>query len=89
MPILTPSVRVARALNRVERTLRNWQDEPNCPRSDVNRMLEIVADLRGWVQAHVLEDIERVEYHLKDRADSTPFPPLPPPASSDSPPVSE
>ena len=67
-PILTPSQKAASALRRAERALRNWQDDPDSPRSDVNRMLAIVDDLRKWVQAHVLADIEKLEGSDKDAA---------------------
>ncbi len=67
-PILTPAQRAASALRRAEKALRNWQDDPNSPRNDVNKMLAIVDDLRGWVQAHVLADIERAEHRLKEKA---------------------
>ena len=70
-PILTPSQRAANALRRTERVLRNWQDDPDSPRTDVNRMLATICDMRGWVQAHVLADIERAELrHKADPSDS-------------------
>src|SRR5690348_6220183 len=72
MPIVTPSIRAARALLRVESALRNWQDDPDSPRADVNKMLDIVADLRLWVQGHVLADIERIEQRLKEQAPPCP-----------------
>lgn len=71
MPILTPSVQVARALRRVERTMRNWQDDPDSPRADVDKMLAIVEDLRQWVQGHVLADVERAEIQLKMQSESS------------------
>lgn len=74
-PLLTPSQRVASSLRRVERALRNWQDDPDSPRNDVDRMLAIVSDLRIWVQGHVLADIERVERHLRERSSSMEPPP--------------
>ncbi|HLK60015.1 MAG TPA: hypothetical protein VKU00_25875, partial [Chthonomonadaceae bacterium] len=47
-------------LRRAERALRNWQDDPDSPRNDVDRMLDIIQDLRQWVQGHVLADIEKM-----------------------------
>ena len=67
-PIVTSSQRAASALRRAERALRNWQDDPDSPRADVDRMLAIVDDLRQWVQAHVLSDIEKVERTLHDHS---------------------
>ena len=58
-PIVAHSQQVASALRRVERALRNWQDDPDSPRADVDKMLAQVHDLRMWVQAHVLADIEQ------------------------------
>lgn len=60
-PILTSSQKVASALRRAERAMRNWQDDPDSPRADVDRMLTIIGDLRAWVQGHVLADIEKIE----------------------------
>jgi hypothetical protein len=60
-PILTSSQKVASALRRAERAMRNWQDDPDSPRADVDRMLVIMSDLRQWVQGHVLSDIEKLE----------------------------
>jgi hypothetical protein len=60
-PIVTHSQKAASALRRAERALRNWQDDPDSPRTDVDRMLAIIDDLRKWVQAHVLADLERAE----------------------------
>lgn len=60
--IMTSSQKAAGALRRAEDALRNWQDDPDSPRSDVDKMLHIVADLRSWVQGHVLHDIERVTH---------------------------
>ena len=65
-PIVTPSQRAASALRRAERALRNWQDDPDSPRADVNKMLAIVIDLRQWVQGHVLADIEKAAPALRD-----------------------
>ncbi|HEV2474557.1 MAG TPA: hypothetical protein VGS41_17905 [Chthonomonadales bacterium] len=65
--IVTPSQRAASALSRAERALRNWQDDPDSPRSDVDRMLAIIEDLRSWVQGHVLADIEHAEALVRDR----------------------
>lgn len=59
-PLMTPSQKAAGALRRAEKALRNWQDDPDSPRSDVDRMLAILGDLREWVQGHVIADIERV-----------------------------
>ena len=77
-PILTHSQRAASALRRAERALRNWQDDPDSPRTDVDKMLSTIQDLRQWVQGHVLADIERLT--------SRPRPPQPgpmkPPTSS-------
>ena len=67
-PILTSSQKAASALRRAERVLRNWQDDPDSPRSDVDRMLQIVSDLRQWVQGHVLSDIEKAERALREKA---------------------
>jgi hypothetical protein len=61
--VLTPAQKAANALRRAERALRNWQDDPDSPRQDVDKMLTIVGDLRQWVQGHVLADIERVYPH--------------------------
>lgn len=63
---LTASQKAASALRRAEIALRNWQDDPNSPRSDVDKMLAIVDDLRDWVQGHVLADIEHA--HPRSRA---------------------
>ncbi len=57
--LISPAQRVAGALRRTDRALRNWQDEPESPRSDVDKMIAIVADLRTWVQGHLLLDIEK------------------------------
>ncbi len=57
--IPTPSQKAASALRRAEKALRNWQDDPDSPRSDVDKMLAIIEDLRSWVQGHVLSEIER------------------------------
>jgi len=57
-PILTSSQKAASALRRAEKSLRNWQDDPDSPRADVDKMLTIIADLRSWVQGHVMADIE-------------------------------
>ena len=64
--LLTHSQKAATALRRAERALRDWQDDPDSPRTDVDRMLGIVSDLRLWVQGHVLADIERTEYRLRE-----------------------
>lgn len=69
--LLTPSQRAALALRRAEKALRNWQDEPDSPRKDVDRMLATMADLRLWVQAHVIADVDRAEQMLKERAASS------------------
>lgn len=68
-PLYTASQRAANSLRRAERALRNWQDEPDSPRNDVDKMLTIISDLRAWVQGHVLADIEKI----------TTRPPDPPP----------
>jgi hypothetical protein len=60
-PIITSSQKAAVALRRAERALRNWQDDVDSPRGDVDRMLATMNDLSQWVQAHVLSDIEKVE----------------------------
>lgn len=75
-PLLTPSQRVASALRRTEKALQSWQDDPDSPRHDVDKMLAVVTDLRAWVQGHVLADIERAERLLRSR------PPTEPPAAS-------
>jgi hypothetical protein len=66
-PIITSSQKAASALRRAERALRNWQDDVDSPRADVDRMLAIMNDLTHWVQAHVLSDIEKVECAMHDR----------------------
>jgi len=58
---LTSSQKVASALFRAERALRNWQDDPDSPRADVDKMLAIIADLRAWVHGHVMDEIEHPE----------------------------
>jgi hypothetical protein len=65
---ITPAQRTANALKRLETQLRNWQDDPNAPRSDVDKMLLIVGELRGWVQGHVLADLERAERALQNQS---------------------
>ena len=65
-PILTSSQKAASALRRAERALRNWQDDVDSPRSDVDRMLAIMHDLTHWVQGHVLSDIEKVETSIRN-----------------------
>lgn len=60
-PIMSASQEAATALRRVECALRNWQDDPDGPRSDVNRMLNIIGDLRTWVQGYVIDEIETIE----------------------------
>lgn len=72
--IITSSQRAASALSRAEHALRNWQDDPNSPRSDVDRMLLIIADLRSWVQGHVLTDIEHAEMLVRERRDRSASP---------------
>lgn len=62
---LTASQKTANALRRAETALRNWQDDPNSPRGDVDKMLTIIADLRAWVQGHVLTDVERAHTRSK------------------------
>ncbi len=57
--LISPAQRAAGALRRAERALRNWQDDPASPRNDVDKMIAIVADLRTWVQGHLLLDIEK------------------------------
>jgi len=56
--ILSPSQKAANALRRAEKSLQNWQDDPDSPHNDVDKMLAIVHDLRNWVQGHVIADIE-------------------------------
>ena len=75
-PLLTNSQRVASALRRTEKALRSWQDDPDSPRHDVDKMLAVITDLRAWVQGHVLADIERAERLLRSR------PPTDPPGAS-------
>ena len=48
-PILTSAQKAAAALRRAETVLRNWQDEPDSPRKDVNEMLRLVAEMRALV----------------------------------------
>jgi hypothetical protein len=67
-PIYSSSQKAATALRRAERALRNWQDDEDSPRSDVDRMLAIMNDLTQWVQAHVLSDIEKVERRMHERS---------------------
>lgn len=66
--LLSPSQRAASALRRAEKALRDWQDEPDSPRKDVDRMLAEVNDLRLWVQGHVLADIDRAQLLLQEKA---------------------
>jgi hypothetical protein len=69
-PIFSSSQKAAAALRRAERALRNWQDDEDSPRSDVDRMLAIMNDLTQWVQAHVLSDIEKVERRMHENSTS-------------------
>jgi hypothetical protein len=62
---LTHAQRVSHALRRVESQLRNWHDDPDCPHQDIDRMLAATAEIRQWVQAHVIADLERTEEQLK------------------------
>ena len=71
-PIYTSSQKAATALRRAERALRNWQDDIDSPRADVDRMLAIMNDLSQWVQGHVLADIEKVETSLRNKTASPP-----------------
>lgn len=67
MPKLySPSQKVAVLLKQTETELRNWQDDPDSPRSDVDTMLAMVEDLRTWVQGHVLYDIEKVVWQYRE-----------------------
>jgi len=70
-PIFSSSQKAATALRRAERALRNWQDDEDSPRSDVDRMLAIMNDLTQWVQGHVLSDIEKVERRMHDQSSSS------------------
>lgn len=63
----TPAQRTASTLKRLETQLRNWQDDPNSPRGDVDKMLLVVNELRDWVQGHVLGDLERAEQSLQNK----------------------
>ena len=74
---VSPSQKAASALRRAERALQNWQDDPASPRQDVDRMLAILNDLRGWVQGHVLSDIERFDTDFPERAADLRFPEKP------------
>ncbi len=65
-PILTSSHKAAAALRRAETALRNWQDEPDSPRQDVDEMLHKIADMRALVQAHLLAEVDLA----RDRAES-------------------
>ncbi len=56
--LITSSQRVANALLSAENTLRDWQDDIDSPRSDVDKMLAVVSDLRAWVQGHVQHDLD-------------------------------
>ncbi len=76
--ILSPAQRAAGALRRAEKALRDWHDDPDGPHNDVDRMLAIIADLRLWVQGHVLADIERAERTLRERPKSPPASSSPP-----------
>lgn len=87
MPLLTPALRAANALKRLERTLRNWQDDPDSPRSDVDKMLAIVHDLQLWVQGHVLAEIEGATGSPKEQ--QTNAQPPPPSSPPEPPPLSE
>ena len=60
-PVVTSSQKAAAALRRAEKALRNWQDDPDSPRSDVDKMLHTLADLCSWTQGHVLADLERAQ----------------------------
>ena len=71
---VSPSQKAASALRRAERALQNWQDDPASPRQDVDRMLAIVHDLRGWVQGHVLSDIETFDVGFPEREKDPRFP---------------
>ena len=71
---LTSAQKAASALRRAEKALQNWQDDPESPRADVDKMLTIVNDLRAWVQGHVLADIERAHERLRARAAESPPP---------------
>ena len=64
---LTPAQRTAHALRRAEVQLRNWQDDPESPRQDVDKMIAILSELRQWVQAHVLADLEKAQSKLQER----------------------
>ncbi len=67
-PMITSSQKAAAALRRAEQTLRNWQDDVDSPRADVDRMLAVLNDLAQWAQAHVLLDIEKVELSMHGNA---------------------
>lgn len=75
-PILTSSHKAAAALRRAETALRNWQDEPDSPRQDVDEMLRKIADIRALVQAHLLAEVDlardRAESARKASASATP-----------------
>lgn len=57
-PIFSPAHRAAAALRRAERALRNWQDDPDSPRRDVDNMISTIGEMRAWVHAHILQEIE-------------------------------
>lgn len=63
---LTPAQRVAHALRRAETQLRNWQDDPDSPRQDVDKMIVAVAELRQWVHGHIVAELEREEEKLQN-----------------------
>ncbi|MCX6381007.1 MAG: hypothetical protein NT023_16295 [Armatimonadetes bacterium] len=63
---LTPAQRVSHALRRAETQLRNWQDDPDSPRQDVDKMIIVVAELRQWVSGHIVAELEREEENLKN-----------------------
>ena len=71
-PIFTSSQKAATALRRAERALRNWQDDVDSPRADVDHMLAIMNDLTQWVQGHVLSDIEKVEDAMRSKSSAPP-----------------
>ena len=59
---------MATALRRAERALRNWQDDHDSPRADVDRMLAIMNDLTQSVHGYVLADIDKAERITRENA---------------------
>ena len=56
--ILSPALHAARALAITEQYLQDWQDDPSSPRADVDKMLFAVRDIRHWVRAHLVDEVD-------------------------------